>query len=272
MQSSADWTFASALAPWVATGGNPGGHLENTDTHDWTYWFTPESWAGDWRGLESVSFDFKILQGTSLFGNRMISLCSPWTNLHAAVTTLPVPSQWMHYEFALTPDTFGVPPDVFEKAMRDVVLLGIRSEWIDGAEREALDNYRLSKASDAYWAWISGFYSGSDLTDENKTGKLADPDADGADNWSEFIANTVPTNHLSRLRLDILAVTNGVYALGFESSASRLYSVDSAPNLATPIPWSAIVTNLPGTGAMRVVLDSAGTALRFYRLKARLPD
>ncbi len=269
VQSSADWTFASALAPWVATGGNPGGHLENTDTHDWTYWFTPESWAGDWRGLESVSFDFKILQGTSLFGNRMISLCSPWTNLHAAVTTLPVPGQWMHYEFALTPDTFGVPPDVFEKAMRDVVLLGIRSEWIDGAEREALDNYRLSKASDAYWAWISGFYSGSDLTDENKTGKLADPDADGMDNWSEFIAGTAPNDALDLLRIEHVSITSTICALAFKTHTGRLYGVETTTALSQTNTWSAVTNDIPGTGVLVTVPVPCSEARQFYRLNVR---
>ena len=57
---------------------------------------------------------------------------------------MPVPGQWMHYEFALTPAAFGVTPAEFEKAMRDAVMLCIRSEWIQGApESEAMDNFRL---------------------------------------------------------------------------------------------------------------------------------
>ena len=30
-----------------------------------TCWFSPESWAGDWRSLQAVSFDFQIIAGTS---------------------------------------------------------------------------------------------------------------------------------------------------------------------------------------------------------------
>jgi hypothetical protein len=139
---SGRWAFAGG-ATHVATGGNPGGFIRNHDEFDWTYWFSPESWAGDWRGLESVSFDFKIISGSDLFGTRMVSIISAWTNLHADVVTLPVPGQWRRYEFALTPATFGVSSHEFEQVMRDVVALGIRSEWISGAEQEGLDNFRL---------------------------------------------------------------------------------------------------------------------------------
>jgi hypothetical protein len=270
---SGDWTF-SGLAPQVSAGGNPGGHLENTDTSDWTYWFTPEAWAGDWRGLESVSFDFKVIQGTAanLLGTRMISVCSPWTNLHADVLTMPVPGQWMHYEFALTPATFGVSAETFEKVMRDVVLLGIRSEWINGSEREGLDNYRLSKAPDSYWSWISSYFTGTDLTDEDKTGKFADPDGDGADNWSEYVAGTVPTNKLEYLRLQLLGVTNGVCALGFQTTNGRLYGVDCRLDLALGGSWSAVTNDLPGNGLLASVFHPAGNAPQFYRLRVRLAD
>lgn len=269
MTGASDWIFATASAPWVATGGNPGGHLENTDTHDWTYWFTPDSWAGDWRGLESVSFDFKIIQGTSLFNNRMISLCSPWTNLHAAVATMPVPGQWMHYEFALTPDTFGVPADVFEKTMRDVVLLGVRSEWIDGSEREGLDNFRLSKASDAYWTWISGFHTGADLTDEQIVGKLADPDGDFMNNWNEFIADTNPTNQLDYLRVERICITNATCLLEFNSRTGRLYDIVATPTLTASNTWTPVTNNIPGTGTLLAAPLSVTNTQRFYRLQVR---
>ena len=270
---SSDWSF-NGFAPQVVSGGNPDGHLENTDTGEWTYWFTPEAWAGDWRGLESVSFDFKIIQGTAanLFGTRMISICSPLTNLHADVVAVPVPGQWMHYEFALTPATFGVSATEFDKVMRDVVMLGIRSEWINYGEIEGLDNYRISKASDAYWAWISSFYTGADLADENKAGKFADPDSDRSDNWSEYVAGTVPTNRLDHLRLEVLAVTNGVCALGFQSASGRLYGMDRTTNPALPDSWSAVTNDLPGTGSTTTLSDADVTAARFYRLRVRLAD
>ena len=269
--SSQSWTFRG-LALHYSTGGNPDGNIQNTDTGDWTYWFTPESWAGDWRGLEYVSFDFKIMQGTTLFDTRMISLCSPWTNLHANVVTLPVPGQWERFQFALTPATFGVSDEIFERVMRDVVFLGVRSEWIEGAERQGLDNFRLSKASDAYWSWITAYFSGSDLTDEAKAGRYADPDGDALDNWSEYIAGTVPTNRLDYLRLNVAAVVNGVCTLSFQSVNGRVYGVERSEDLGVPGSWSVVTDNLPGTGSIIIVQDEAVSIPRFYRLEVRLPD
>lgn len=268
----ADWFF-DGLAPHVATGGNPGGYLQNTDSGDLTYWFTPEAWAGDWRGLESVSFDFKIIAGTAVFDyTRMVSLCSPWTNLHANVVTMPVPGQWLHYEFALTPATFGVSSNEFDQVMRDVVVLAIRSEWISGGEVEGLDNYRQSKASEAYWAWISQYYTGADLADEARSGKLADPDGDGADNWSEYIAATVPTNRLDYLRFEHVAVTNATGQLAFNTHTGRLYSVESTAALSPPNAWRVLTNSLAGTGSSVTVPVTVTNAQQFYRLTVRLNE
>jgi hypothetical protein len=268
--SMADWTF-SGLAPWYATGGNPGGNLQNTDTASWTCWLTPEAWAGDWRGLQSVSFDFKIMQGSALFETRMISICSPWTNLHANVATLPMPGQWMHYEFALTPATFGVPAETFEQVMRDVAFLGIRSEWIDGTtEREALDNFRLSKAPDAYWDWIDDYFTGADLANEQIAGKLADPDADGMSNWDEYTADTDPTDEDDFLRIERISVAGTNCLLEFHSRAGRLYGIVASPTLTASNLWTSVTNDIPGTGALLAAPVPITGTQRFYRLQVRL--
>jgi len=262
------WEFGGTTTH-VPTNGNPGGYIQNTDTGDWTFWFSPSSWAGDWRGIPSVSFDFKIFTGTSLFETWMLSVISTYTNLNADVVTLPVPGQWQHYEFALTPAAFGVSPADFDRAMRDVVALGIRSEWIIGSDREGLDNVRISKASDAYWAWISGYYSGTNLANEQITGNLADPDGDGMNNWSEFIAGTVPTNRLDFLRIEHVAVTNSTCLLDFNSRTGRLYGVERATAISPTNTWSTVTNEIPGSGLLQTVPVSAGSNQQFYRLKVR---
>ena len=267
----ADWSF-SGLAPRVATGGNPGGFLQNTDAAEWTYWFTPEAWAGDWRGLKSVSFDFKIISGKDLFDNRMVSIGSPYMNLHASVSVMPVPGQWGHYEFQLTPATFGVSAAEFDKVMRDVVVLGIRSEWVVGSEVEGLDNVRISQASDAYWAWIGGFYTGNDLTAENLVGKFADPDGDGANNSSEFIAGTVPTNRLDFFRIESFTRSAGNYLVTLRSQLGRLYGLEACSSLDGSTPWNEVANNLPGTGGLLSIPVEAGTAPQFFRATVRRAD
>jgi hypothetical protein len=267
--TAAEWSF-SGLAPWYATGGNPDGHLENTDTAAWTCWLSPENWAGDWRGLRSVSFDFKIITGTSLFNTWMITLCSAWTNLHASVTNLPVPGQWMHYEFALTPTTFGVSTQLFEQVLQDTAFLGIRSEWIDGTnEREALDNFRLSKGTDAYWDWIDDYFSGAELANEDIAGEQADPDGDGVSNWNEFIAGTDPTDEDDLLRIERVSVAGTACRLDFKSKTNRLYDVLSTPALPASNTWSSVTNDIPGNGLLLSVPVPVGSTEQFYRLQVR---
>jgi hypothetical protein len=185
---------------------------------------------------------------------------------------MPVPGQWCHYEFQLTPATFGVSAETFEQVMQDVAFLGIRSEWISGAEVEGLDNYRLSKASEAYWAWISQYYTGSDLANEGLAGKLANPDGDGADNWGEYVANTVPTNRLDYLRIESVAVTNTAGQLDFNTHTGRLYSVQSTTALAPTNVWNAVINDIPGTGSAMTVPITVTNAQQFYRLTVRLNE
>lgn len=270
---SEDWSFRG-MAPHSATDGNPDGNLQNTDTDDWTYWFTPETWAGDWRGLESVAFDFKIIQGTpdDLFETRMISICSPWANLHADVEILPVPGQWERFSFELTPDTFGVSQEVFDQVMGDVTFLGIRSEWIIGAERQGLDNVRISKADENYWNWISQFFTSTEMADENITGKFADPDLDESDNWSEFNADTIPKDANSVLRIISIEPTEAGLRVRWTGGVESRQILERTFDLTEPISWQPIITKEPPTMAEEehddTVQDSDG---QYYRVKAVRP-
>ncbi|HTJ00621.1 MAG TPA: hypothetical protein VL527_17195 [Dongiaceae bacterium] len=271
--SPGDWSFGG-LAPYASTEGNPGGFLRNTDAAEWTYWFTPETWAGDWRGLESASFDFKIISGApaDLFGTRMISLCSPWTNLHADVLSLPVPGQWDHYEFALTPATFGVSPETFAQVMRDVVLLGIRSEWIDGGEVEGLDNFRISKAPDAYWSWMGCYCTAEELGDENISGKAADRDGDGTDNWSEYVAGTNPTNQLDRFYIvSVTPVTHGC-VIRLPAKAGREYGLEACAELNATPTWAVVTNGVPGGDGPLDLPLTLEPMPRFFRATVQLPD
>jgi hypothetical protein len=220
--------------------------------------------------LQYASLDFKIINGTDLFDNWMIAIISAHGLLRANVPVMPRPGQWEHYQFPLSPADFGVTPETFDAIMRDVVMLGVRSEWVAGDEKEALDNVRLSKAPDAYWAWIVNFFGGADLADELIIGKLADPDGDGVNNWDEFTADTAPNNQLDCLRLQIIAAPKAVCRLQFDSRPGRLYSVEYTATLPPESSWMALASDLPGTGSPLTLEDTAAEPGRFYRLRARL--
>ena len=203
----------------------------------------------------------------------MISIISAYTNLDAHVSDLPVPGQWGHHEFGVTPAAFGVSTNEFNRVLRDVVALRVRSEWIDGtSEREGLDNVRVSKAPDAYWAWISQFFSGADLYDENLVGRLANPDGDGVNNWSEYIADTAPTNALDFLRFEHVWTTNGLCAMDFKTRPGRLYTVESADLLEATNTWTGRTNDIAGTGALMIYQTAPDGPQRYHRLKVRLGD
>lgn len=261
------WYFRTTPPTHYAAGGNPDGMIANTDVGTTAFWYSPENWAGDWRGYQSVSFDETILSGSSVLPDTWgLSIASPWGNLDADVIPTPVNGSWTHYEIALTPGAFGVTQAEFDTIMRDVVALCIRSEWIDGSEEEGLDNVRLTKTSDAYWAWIATHITNpTDLANELISGKFADPDDDGDDNWTEFIAQTIPVDQGSYFHADLPQSSPGGYTILFTTHTGRLYQVERCTSLEPPS-WAPLGAVATGDGSIHMREDAAGDSGAFYRL------
>jgi hypothetical protein len=101
----------------------------------------------------------------------------------------------------------------------------------------------------------------------------ADPDGDGADNRSEFIADTDPTDRQSRLQ--IANVTVGVWgcAIRCGSAIGRRYTLEYRGALVGGS-WTTVrtQTDVPGTGGVLVLIDPAPTTSpKFYRVGVRVP-
>jgi parallel beta-helix repeat protein len=117
-----------------------------------------------------------------------------------------------------------------------------------------------------YFSWMQGF--GLPTTASAAT---ADADGDGASNYSEWLAGTVPTNALSAFR--IMSVTNRTASASvtWQSVAARNYWIERATNLGVASPFKIIATNLPGMAGLQTYID--GTATNggpiFYRVGAR---
>ena len=109
------------------------------------------------------------------------------------------------------------------------------------------------------------------LNPMNPSDALIDSDGDLRSNLEEFIADTVPTNILSFLRLQIDSRTNpGEQPLSFDSSSNREYFIDFTTNLFAPN-WQPALTNEPGNGGVKSVTVTNSDETATYRLGVEGP-
>jgi hypothetical protein len=96
----------------------------------------------------------------------------------------------------------------------------------------------------------------------------ADPDGDGMNNLSEYIAGTIPTNAISVFKL--LTLTNSRTAgttIRWLSVSNKVYQVSSRTNLVLGA-WQNLASTVTATGTNALQLDGAGTnGIRFYRVQ-----
>jgi hypothetical protein len=120
-----------------------------------------------------------------------------------------------------------------------------------------------------YSNWAAAWF-GTNANNPAIAGMTADPDGDGQDNYSEFIAGTDPTNPQSNFQIGSLAVTNGV-SVSLSGVAGRAYILQRTANLAAA--WTPVATNGPLASSQTIVLTdpqplSSGA---FYCAQVTLP-
>ena len=97
---------------------------------------------------------------------------------------------------------------------------------------------------------------------------FTDADGDGANNWHEWRADTVPTNAVSALLMG--TATNGVTGLvvSWASVATRSYWLERSTNLGAVPPFQTIGTNLAGIAGTKTFNDTSATngGPYFYRV------
>jgi hypothetical protein len=97
---------------------------------------------------------------------------------------------------------------------------------------------------------------------------FTDADTDGASNWHEWRADTVPTNAASALVMG--RVTNGMAGLvvSWSSVATRSYWLERAADLGASSPFQVIATNISGAAGVKTYSDTGATndGPYFYRV------
>jgi hypothetical protein len=95
-----------------------------------------------------------------------------------------------------------------------------------------------------------------------------DTDGDGMNNWQESVAGTVPTNAASLLRLDPPVKAVAGLNLGWQSVFGRAYFLERSANLSMAPAFTAIQSNLFGSGGRAAFTDASATngGPYFYRV------
>ena len=116
-------------------------------------------------------------------------------------------------------------------------------------------------------SWLDqyGLVSGGNYEDAD----LRDADGDGYTAWQEYLADTDPTNLLSRLELTEIRLMPGGVQVGWKGGVWANQWLEARSDLSrTGELWVAIFTNLPPTSTSNNVIDSGATnTMRYYRIR-----
>jgi hypothetical protein len=120
-----------------------------------------------------------------------------------------------------------------------------------------------------YSNWAAAWF-GTNATNSAIAGMTADPDGNGEDNYSKFIAGIDPTNPQSCFQIGGVAVSNAV-SVSLSGVAGRTYILLWTTNLTAA--WTPVATNGPLASSQTTVLTdpqplSSGA---FYRVAVTLP-
>ncbi|HMP77103.1 MAG TPA: choice-of-anchor Q domain-containing protein [Kiritimatiellia bacterium] len=123
-----------------------------------------------------------------------------------------------------------------------------------------------------YWEILHGLDPFDPGLTNVASGASGDPDGDGVENWSEYIADTPPNNGAVFFRALSIATSGTVVRIEYPSRPDRLYTLQTAPPGATSA-WVAVPgqIDLPGDGATNVVTHAVSPTSTLYRLEVRLP-
>lgn len=111
--------------------------------------------------------------------------------------------------------------------------------------------------------WLSGFGLPTDGSAD-----YADTDADGINNWQEWVAGTVPTDASSALRLLSPTKSPPGVVLTWQSVNNRTYFLERATGLAAGPIFSVLTSNIVGQAGTTSFTDTnvVGSGPFFYRV------
>ncbi len=117
-------------------------------------------------------------------------------------------------------------------------------------------------------SWRQLYFGGDGMTTNSQSCATCDPDGDGMDNMTEFVAGTDPTDSESALRImSIVVQPNGDREITWRSVSGRHYQVWVATDLSDV--YLQVSLTLPSAGSSMTFTDDIdfGSAQLFYKVK-----
>ena len=108
------------------------------------------------------------------------------------------------------------------------------------------------------------------LSTTNATDAALDPDGDGMSNLQEYLADTIPTNCASVLRITSLAWSNGLPRIQWQGGIGATQYLERRSPLGGTGSWTTLSVSLPPTSVTNSFVDTnapGGNGV-FYRLRA----
>jgi hypothetical protein len=118
--------------------------------------------------------------------------------------------------------------------------------------------------------WRAAYFGGNGKTTNAVSAASADPDGDGMSNLQEYLADTNPIDSGNVLRIINATPVGNDFAVTFLTVTGKLYAVERNTDLTNPAGWSAIQTNIPGTGVPVTITDPAAALQPCYFYRVRL--
>jgi hypothetical protein len=113
------------------------------------------------------------------------------------------------------------------------------------------------------YAWAQQFGLPTDGSADH-----SDTDADGLDNWQEWIAGTIPTNGASVLLLNVPSNSLSGVTITWQSVSGKIYFIERAADLFAQPAFSTLQSNIVGQAGTTSYTDPDGTGGGpfFYRV------
>lgn len=145
------WTCAEpAACSWLATGGNPGGHLHSGDIDGvFDFAIAPAKFLGSWTALDgtgTLRFDHRLfsVDVVNFFGDYFVEIIGPGGTARWTASGPNGPTDWVSLAAPIQESAWNVTSGSWVALIQEVTELRVVTEVVNGlGDVTGLDNVQL---------------------------------------------------------------------------------------------------------------------------------